>query len=90
MKLSFSGRARHVYTHQHPVKRLKWADAKTLRGSVDELGLSGNFFVKAEFEPQELLDWLPLYIEAFPEEAVEVLGSLHSKAIVALHKCGGE
>jgi len=63
---------------------VQWDDAKRVRGRVNGLGLSGDFLVELEFEPQELKSWLSAFVREHPDEAIRLLSGAQADAIITL------
>ncbi len=61
-----------------------WHSATSTRGKVEGLALSGDFSLRVEFEPEELRNWLSIFVRERPEESVRLLAEMHAEAIVAL------
>ncbi len=66
MEFEFNGRARSVYTHKHELQKLKWRSATKLDGTLNNLGLSGNFDVSMSFSVDEMAGWLELFVKDNP------------------------
>lgn len=63
---------------------LKWDNALSARGKVEGLGLTGDFQVELQFDPQELRNWLIQYVAEQPEEALRLLAEMQAEATIRL------
>lgn len=63
---------------------ITWTGPLEASGRVTGLGLSGNFLVEFNFEPEELKNWLKEYVKAEPEAALRLLAEMQAEAILAL------
>jgi len=95
MKMIFRGRRREAYRHEHPITPgrcgsaipgdpLVWQSATKAYGRIDEVRLSGNFHVQLNFEEAELRNWILVYVEERPEEALKLISEMQAAAIIAL------
>lgn len=102
MKITFRGWQREVTTHNHKVapveyksfkyqaqqidQPMTWSGPLRALGKLNNLGLSGNFLVEFNFEPEELKSWLEQYAKANPEEALRLISAVQTEAYIQLAK----
>ncbi len=83
MKIIFRGLSREVYRHEHETT-LKWQNATEASGSLRDLGLTGNFSVRFQFQVEELEQWIAKYLESDPAGALRLASRIQAEAICAL------
>lgn len=83
MKIIFRGLSREVYPHERETT-LTWQNATEASGSVQDLGLSGNFSVRFQFQVEELEQWIIKYLETDPAGALRLASRVQAEAICAL------
>ncbi len=83
MKIHFSGYRRSVTNHEHEVKSFacKGLDVK---GVVFDLKLTGDFNCTLSFSADDISKLMASYIESNPEEALNLICKMQSKAIISL------
>ena len=105
MKITFRGWQREVTAHIHKVAPVEhksfkyqaqqidqpvtWSGPLKALGKLNNLGLSGNFLVEFNFEPEELRSWLEQYAKAHPEEALRLISTIQTEAYIQLAKSSG-
>ena len=83
MQITFRGLSREVYPHKHETI-LKWQNATEASGSLQDLGLSGNFSVHFQFQVEEIEQWITKYLESDPVGALRLASRIQAEAICAL------
>ena len=83
MKITFRGLSREVYPHERETT-LNWQNATEASGSLQDLGLSGNFSVHFQFQVEELNQWIAKYLESDPAGALRLASRFQAEAICAL------
>ena len=99
MKLTFRGWSREVNVHTHPVTPVsqnkkayvteamgpvKWDDASTVLGRIDDVKLTGSFLVEVSMEQAELTSWLKAFAKEHPESALKLIAEAQAEALLAL------
>ena len=55
-----------------------------MRGRINGLGLNGDFLIELELKPEELRNWLTMYVQEQPEDAFKLLSELKAEALIQL------
>lgn len=91
MKIRFEGWKRVVVHHRHDVRpvnvRANYATGepgapihfetpRLATGKIVDLGLTGDFLVRLDLEPEELRDWIRSYIKHDRDEAISFLRTM--------------
>lgn len=63
---------------------LSWHSPARAYGKVNELELKGSFLVELDFVPEELRNWLRVFVKKRPEDAIRLLAEMQGEAIPAL------
>ena len=98
MKVTFEGWDRVEYLHEHPVtpvaghKRIcgkkgdpiQLVSATRAHGRIGKLGLSGDFRVTFDFDPEELRNWLRKYIQFEPEAGARLISEMQGEVFIRL------